>query len=123
MARQHHQACATQRQGDLQRLTALEKRIRGEKCVLTAKAAAKPAAATEAAPPTPKGRDSALLKRPNEYDASAADTKQVVEFPPSFQQITCKPLFFDLTLDSIEFPDLDKRVASKKGGLFGFLRG
>ena len=123
MARQHHQACASQRQGDLQRLTALEKRIKGEKWILIAKAVAKPAEA----PATPTGgqrRDNALLKRPNEFDASAADTKQVVEFPPSFQQISCKPLVFDLTLDTIEFPDLDKRVAStKKGGLFGFLRG
>jgi len=34
----------------------------------------------------------------------------LVEFPPSFEPIPCKPLYFDLAREHIEFPDLESKV-------------
>lgn len=58
--------------------------------------------------------DPALLgKQPN-----------LVHFPPGFQPIPCKPLFFDLALNHVAFPPLDDKVEQKgKGGLTGYIKG
>jgi len=32
-------------------------------------------------------------------------------FPPAFEPIPCKPLFFDLAREHVEFPDLEKKVS------------
>ncbi|KAI4894849.1 hypothetical protein NFI96_018294, partial [Prochilodus magdalenae] len=58
--------------------------------------------------------DSSLLgKQPN-----------LVQFPPDFQPIPCKPLFFDLALNHVAFPPLDDKVEQKgKGGLTGYIKG
>uniref|UniRef100_A0A3B3BSY0 Signal recognition particle subunit SRP68 n=1 Tax=Oryzias melastigma TaxID=30732 RepID=A0A3B3BSY0_ORYME len=58
--------------------------------------------------------DSALVgKHPN-----------LVPFPPDFQPIPCKPLFFDLALNHVTFPPLDDKVEQKgKGGLTGYIKG
>ncbi|TNN69511.1 Signal recognition particle subunit SRP68 [Liparis tanakae] len=41
----------------------------------------------------------------------------LVQFPPDFQPIPCKPLFFDLALNHVAFPALDDKVEQKgKGG-------
>nr|XP_046265502.1 signal recognition particle subunit SRP68 [Scatophagus argus] len=58
--------------------------------------------------------DPALLgKQPN-----------LVQFPPDFQPIPCKPLFFDLALNHVAFPPLDDKVEQKgKGGLTGYIKG
>ncbi|XP_068177425.1 signal recognition particle subunit SRP68 [Antennarius striatus] len=48
----------------------------------------------------------------------------LVPFPPEFQPIPCKPLFFDLALNHVTFPSLDDRVEQKgKGGLTGYIKG
>ncbi|KAJ3614256.1 hypothetical protein NHX12_017830 [Muraenolepis orangiensis] len=48
----------------------------------------------------------------------------LVHFPPSFQPIPCKPLFFDLALNHVVFPPLDDKVEQKgKGGLTGYIKG
>lgn len=48
----------------------------------------------------------------------------IAEFPPKFKPIPCKPLFFDLALNQVDFPPLDDRVEQKKGGgITGFVRG
>ncbi|XP_062304359.1 signal recognition particle subunit SRP68 [Osmerus eperlanus] len=48
----------------------------------------------------------------------------LVEFPPDFQPIPCKPLFFDLALNHVAFPPLDDKVEQKgKGGLTGYIKG
>ncbi|XP_070966058.1 signal recognition particle subunit SRP68-like [Oncorhynchus clarkii lewisi] len=48
----------------------------------------------------------------------------LVQFPPDFQPIPCKPLFFDLALNHVAFPPLDDRVEQKgKGGLTGYIKG
>ncbi|XP_020787034.1 signal recognition particle subunit SRP68 isoform X1 [Boleophthalmus pectinirostris] len=47
----------------------------------------------------------------------------LVHFPPDFQPIPCKPLFFDLALNHVSFPPLDDKVEQKgKGGLTGYFK-
>ncbi|XP_076460105.1 signal recognition particle subunit SRP68-like [Babylonia areolata] len=52
----------------------------------------------------------------------------VTTFPPDFQPIPCRPLFFDLALNHVHFPALDDKLeqTTKKaagGGLTGFVKG
>ncbi|XP_055364908.1 signal recognition particle subunit SRP68 [Betta splendens] len=48
----------------------------------------------------------------------------LVQFPPDFKPIPCKPLFFDLALNHVAFPPLDEKVEQKgKGGLTGYIKG
>nr|XP_046167738.1 signal recognition particle subunit SRP68-like [Oncorhynchus gorbuscha] len=48
----------------------------------------------------------------------------LVQFPPDFQPIPCKPLFFDLALNHVAFPPLEDKVEQKgKGGLTGYIKG
>lgn len=48
----------------------------------------------------------------------------LVQFPPDFQPIPCKPLFFDLALNHVAFPPLDDKVEQKgRGGLTGYIKG
>lgn len=48
----------------------------------------------------------------------------LVEFPPRFQPIPCKPLFFDLALNHATFPPLEDKVEQKgRGGLTGYIKG
>uniref|UniRef100_A0AAY4A5B0 Signal recognition particle subunit SRP68 n=1 Tax=Denticeps clupeoides TaxID=299321 RepID=A0AAY4A5B0_9TELE len=48
----------------------------------------------------------------------------LVQFPPEFQPVPCKPLFFDLALNHVTFPPLEDHVEQKgKGGLTGYIKG
>lgn len=48
----------------------------------------------------------------------------LVCFPPEFQPIPCKPLFFDLALNHAAFPPLEDKVEQKgRGGLTGYIKG
>ncbi|XP_048467098.1 signal recognition particle subunit SRP68 [Rhincodon typus] len=48
----------------------------------------------------------------------------LVRFPPEFQPIPCKPLFFDLALNHATFPALEDKVEQKgRGGLTGYIKG
>lgn len=68
-----------------------------------------------------------LVDRLDTYleDKSLTTSKpRIAAFPPPFEPIPCKPLFFDLALNHIEFPSLDDVVDTKKGqGLTGFVKG
>ncbi|XP_066594747.1 signal recognition particle subunit SRP68 isoform X2 [Prorops nasuta] len=72
-----------------------------------------------------------LYERLHEYrEDPALLTKQpnVYKLPPSMQSIPCKPLFFDLAFNMVEFPDLSDKLgypAKKAGqaGLTGFVKG
>ena len=57
---------------------------------------------------------SLLSKKPN-----------LVPFPPDFEPIPAKPLFFDLALSHVEFPSLDDKLEQKKqgGGITGLVKG
>lgn len=53
-------------------------------------------------------------------------TKQanLVYFPPGFQPVPCKPLFFDLALNHVAFPPLEDKLEQKaKSGLTGYIKG
>jgi len=52
----------------------------------------------------------------------------LVNFPPEFSPIPCKPLFYDIALYHVEFPSLDHKLkteggAGQGGGLGGWLGG
>ena len=52
-----------------------------------------------------------------------ADPEYLVDFPPKFESVPCKPLLFDIARNFIEMPDLSKRVGEKKstwGSYLGF---
>ncbi|XP_078701093.1 signal recognition particle subunit SRP68-like isoform X2 [Branchiostoma floridae x Branchiostoma belcheri] len=63
---------------------------------------------------------------PDEQDLTLNDTgANMVTFPPNFQPIPCKPLFFDLALNHVEFPSLQDRLAEQKkgGGIANMVKG
>ena len=52
----------------------------------------------------------------------------LVNFPPEFSPIPCKPLFYDVALYHVEMPSLDHKLGSTEsgassGGLGGWLGG
>jgi signal recognition particle subunit SRP68 len=78
-----------------------------------------------------------------EGDALASGDGKLTKFPPDFLPVPCKPLFFDLAWNHVEFPRVDhkmevtpakaKKVAQQQqqqeqqqqqtGGLSGFVKG
>ncbi|XP_018371481.1 PREDICTED: signal recognition particle subunit SRP68 [Trachymyrmex cornetzi] len=71
-----------------------------------------------------------LYERLHEYrEDQALLTKQpnVYKLPPPMRSIPCKPLFFDLAFNMVEFPDLSHKMGdqAKRGqaGLTGFVKG
>jgi signal recognition particle subunit SRP68 len=72
-----------------------------------------------------------LSERLHEYvEDPALLTKQpnICQLPPPMQSIPCKPLFFDLAFNMIEFPDLSDQLQEQdkkgdKGGLAGLVKG
>ncbi|XP_064623937.1 signal recognition particle subunit SRP68-like [Lineus longissimus] len=58
-------------------------------------------------------------------DATLTGKKpNLVPFPPDFEPVQCKPLFFDLALNHVEFPSLDDRMEQKKAsGITGMVKG
>ncbi|XP_064480527.1 signal recognition particle subunit SRP68-like [Ornithodoros turicata] len=83
-------------------------------------AAAQPAAA-------PDVETKFLLDRLDTYMEDSrllGKNPNIAPFPPDMEPIACKPLFFDLALNHIEFPSLEDVAESKKGqGLTGLVRG
>lgn len=75
-----------------------------------------------------------LIERMDEYIEDSSLTSKhpyVAQVPPPMTSVPCKPLFFDLALNHIEFPSLDDKVEIKKqtpaaaasGGLTGLVKG
>ena len=76
-----------------------------------------------------------LMKRLDSYDekiglayqSSGKNTSEVPpiteSFPPQFQPVPYKPVFFDLAYNQIEFPNLDSKLrpTQKKAGISGLL--
>jgi len=69
----------------------------------------------------------ALVDRLEEYYEDGqlrSKNVNITSFPPDFQPIPCKPLFFDLALNHVELPDLEDRLEQRKaGGLTGLVKG
>ena len=76
-----------------------------------------------------------LIDRLDEYieDPQVLSTNpRIAPVPPSMIAVPCKPLFFDLAYNHIEFPTLEDKVETKKtaanvsgdpGGLTGLVKG
>ena len=65
-----------------------------------------------------------------DYASFASQMPKMVNLPPAMEPVPCKPLFFDLAFNHIDFPSLDDKVESKKaagndaaGGLTGLVKG
>ncbi|ELU12258.1 hypothetical protein CAPTEDRAFT_155942 [Capitella teleta] len=59
-------------------------------------------------------------------DSSLATKKpNFTHFPPDFQPIACKPLFFDVALSLADYPSLEDKLDQKKqgGGISSFVKG
>jgi len=60
-----------------------------------------------------------LIERLDQYyeDPDIAKGKaNLVRFPPEFDAIPCKPLFFDLAINHLEMPSLDAKLESQQDG-------
>lgn len=73
-----------------------------------------------------------LIERLDQYkeDPDIAKGKSgLVRFPPEFDPIPCKPLFYDLAINNLEMPSLEakmvdpKTAEGQKGGLSGWIWG
>ena len=55
----------------------------------------------------------------------ASKRPNLTKFPPDFEPVPAKPLFFDLALNLIQFPSLEDRVEQKPqgGGITGYFKG
>ena len=59
-----------------------------------------------------------LVDRLDEYyeDPNLTSGKpNLFPFPPKFEPVPCKPLFFDLAREHMVFPDLEKKVSGPSG--------
>ncbi|KAK7007749.1 signal recognition particle subunit srp68, partial [Halocaridina rubra] len=74
-----------------------------------------------------------LIDRLDEYIEDSSLTSKhpnVAQVPSPMTSVPCKPLFFDLALNYVEFPSLEDKVETKKrqpaaagGGLTGLVKG
>ncbi|XP_042880131.1 signal recognition particle subunit SRP68-like [Penaeus japonicus] len=74
-----------------------------------------------------------LINRLDEYVEDPglfSNHPSIAQVPPLMVSVPCKPLFFDLALNHIDFPSLDDKIETKKqtqaaagGGLTGLVKG
>lgn len=48
--------------------------------------------------------------------ASPSPPVSLVRLPPDFQAMPCKPMFFDLALNHVQFPSLEEKLVEEGGG-------
>lgn len=58
----------------------------------------------------------------NLFESFATKDRKLIEFPPEFEAITCKPVVFDLANAACEFPSLEARKKPKGGSFWSFWR-
>jgi len=65
------------------------------------------------------------LEQYSEDPNIASKKAKLVNFPPDFKAIPCRPLFFDLALNHVDMPNLDSKMEQKKAGsgITGALKG
>ncbi|ERE69110.1 signal recognition particle protein [Cricetulus griseus] len=112
---------------DLPDVQELITQVRSEKCSLQAAAILDANDSHQAEPSSQVKDNKPLVERFETFclDPSLV-TKQasLVHFPPGFQPIPCKPLFFDLALNHVAFPPLEDKLEQKtKSGLTGYIKG
>ena len=99
---------------ELAQLDQLQLTIRGDRCVLTATRFMESQSATVAQKAAPTWNPSkSIVEQPAVYSQDFLQLKQcqLVDFPPEFQTISCKPLFFDVANNHLVFPPLEARMA------------
>jgi len=75
--------------------------------------------AAQAEEPEKKSQNvSGLLDNVNNYDASFLESGKIIDFPPNFEPMPCKPLLFDLAILSFSFPNLTERKKAPRTGIF-----
>lgn len=62
-----------------------------------------------------------VLARLDSFQVERKGKPFLVNFPPNFESIPAKPIFFDVANNNIKYPDLKSKLAAeKKGGWFSF---
>ena len=51
-----------------------------------------------------------------------AGSPRVINMPPSMEPALCKPLFFDVALNHVKFPDLEDKIEPVRGGISGVVK-
>eukprot|EP01124_Arcella_intermedia_P017918 TRINITY_DN248_c0_g1_i1.p1 TRINITY_DN248_c0_g1~~TRINITY_DN248_c0_g1_i1.p1 ORF type:complete len:566 (-),score=145.48 TRINITY_DN248_c0_g1_i1:107-1558(-) len=59
-----------------------------------------------------------LLENLNSFDPGFLESGKLMEFPPNFELMTCKPVLFDLAEQNFAFPNLAERKKAPRTGLF-----
>jgi len=59
-----------------------------------------------------------LLDNLNSYECGFLESGSIIDFPPNFEPMSCKPLLFDLALLRCNFPNLAERKKAPRTGIF-----
>jgi len=60
-----------------------------------------------------------MSERLDEYDNEFTPKDKLVQFPPKYSSIPCKPLFFDLAYYELKFPSLDEETNANRQNASG----
>lgn len=123
---EYHEKCEEPNTTHRGQATELVKRIRGQKCLVQA-AAYMDELKAKGSSESSRSDDAAgapLLDRLQTWNSSV-QTTNVIEFPPAFEAVPCKPIFFDLAFNYVQFPDMSeyeqkKGMLGRLGGMFGW---
>ncbi|KAM5136069.1 signal recognition particle subunit SRP68 [Mantella aurantiaca] len=112
---------------DLPDVQELIKQVNAEKYSLQAAAILDSTDLTEEISPSQTKDNKPLSDRLDNFSLdSSLVTKhaRLVQFPPDFHPVPCKPLFFDLALNHVTLPSLEDKLEQKaKSGLTGYIKG
>ncbi|XP_059176019.1 signal recognition particle subunit SRP68-like [Physella acuta] len=115
---------------DIVELQELQQQISGQMYSCQAYSILDSSSAGEQSFSTPVNDKRLLEDRLDEFitEKSLTSKKAILtRFPPDFEPIPCRPLFFDLALNHIEFPSLEDKLEQQKktagGGLTGMVKG
>ncbi|TMW69576.1 hypothetical protein Poli38472_001732 [Pythium oligandrum] len=62
-----------------------------------------------------KARHKSLLERQDEFNGGTSKgLHEIVQLPPAFQPIPCKPILFDIAFNELEFPDISERAKTEE---------
>lgn len=113
-ALEHHKASAKATDADYTKLQALEKTVRGEKCLIQAKAYINTldgASEGEKGKQLPAG--CSVSDCMAKYEPRLAAASRLSHFPPECEPVACKPVLFDLAHMELSFPSLEHRLQQK----------
>ena len=66
----------------------------------------------------PKKKQGPLYETPNEFHRE--NPEYLIDFPPQFMTVPCKPVLFDIARNQIEAPDLSHRLEAQEEGSSGW---